>query len=405
MFSLWEIGSFNSAMLIARSWGRLENCDCVYGLWIKAPTEKSWVKFRLEEEDDSSSQKVEDFGVEFPRMEENSGNKLAGETNPNLVQIMVPKGKEVITESDQGQSRYLGDSSNPNDSNINGKEQNMDRHAINQETVLGESIAMDPILVKSVVADTQLGGPRWPRLCNSLIFKLSKGPFTNLVNVFLQRIQKDRGTEAIIQERNAPPWRLVGFYRHHEVNSRKHSWNLMRFLNNNSQLPTLFIGDFNEVVCGSEQVSHTRLRPNEQMENFKRVIRNCELNELKNLLGNSDTGFEVRFTGTYFTSNWIIDTGASSHVIGDLSILSDIVDISGCPIGVPDRKISWAIKSGTVCLSANLVLKDVLYLPQFACNLLSVTHASGRPLSHVLGCDSDCDDAISEVDGVHTGVE
>ncbi|GAA0161420.1 hypothetical protein LIER_39223 [Lithospermum erythrorhizon] len=67
------------------------------------------------------------------------------------------------------------------------------------------------------------------------------------------------------------------------------------------------------------------------------------------LLSNSDLGTEDRLTGTYLISNWIIDTGASSHITGDLNILFDIVDIPGCPIGLPGGKISSAIKSGTKC--------------------------------------------------------
>ncbi|GAA0159982.1 hypothetical protein LIER_16640 [Lithospermum erythrorhizon] len=34
--------------------------------------------------------------------------------------------------------------------------------------------------------------------------------------------------EAIITKRGSNPWRLVGFYGHHETGKRKYSWNLMR---------------------------------------------------------------------------------------------------------------------------------------------------------------------------------
>ncbi|GAA0143906.1 hypothetical protein LIER_04479 [Lithospermum erythrorhizon] len=63
--------------------------------------------------------------------------------------------------------------------------------------------------------------------------------------------------EACIKDGAAEPWRLVSFYGHHEVGSRKHSWNLMRLLNGLSVMPTMFIGDFNEVLHGHGHESKT----------------------------------------------------------------------------------------------------------------------------------------------------
>ncbi|GAA0153915.1 hypothetical protein LIER_12041 [Lithospermum erythrorhizon] len=48
--------------------------------------------------------------------------------------------------------------------------------------------------------------------------------------------------EACIKDGTNQPWRLVRFYGHHKVASRKQSWNLMRLLNGLSTLPTIFIG-------------------------------------------------------------------------------------------------------------------------------------------------------------------
>ncbi|GAA0149182.1 hypothetical protein LIER_08425 [Lithospermum erythrorhizon] len=83
--------------------------------------------------------------------------------------------------------------------------------------------------------------------------------------------------EACIKDGTNQPWRLVGFYGHHEVASRKHSWNLMRLLNGLSTLPTIFIGDFNEVLHRNEHVSQRRQRPTWQIERFRQVVRDCGL--------------------------------------------------------------------------------------------------------------------------------
>lgn len=58
--------------------------------------------------------------------------------------------------------------------------------------------------------------------------------------------------KAIVQEEDGTRWRLVGFYGHHEVNNRKLSWNLLRFLANKDDNPTMFLEDFNEVMRAQE---------------------------------------------------------------------------------------------------------------------------------------------------------
>ncbi|GAA0168242.1 hypothetical protein LIER_23003 [Lithospermum erythrorhizon] len=54
----------------------------------------------------------------------------------------------------------------------------------------------------------------------------------------------------------------------------------MRFINNTSQLPTIFIGDFNEVSRSNEHVSMRCVRPGRQMNNFQRAIDDCGLQDI-----------------------------------------------------------------------------------------------------------------------------
>ncbi|CAH9125205.1 unnamed protein product, partial [Cuscuta epithymum] len=47
-----------------------------------------------------------------------------------------------------------------------------------------------------------------------------------------------------------------------------------------------------------------------------------------------------RMTDTVSSCNWIIDTGAASHhVTGDPLCLTNIVRITGCPVGLPDGRV------------------------------------------------------------------
>ncbi|GAA0151956.1 hypothetical protein LIER_10557 [Lithospermum erythrorhizon] len=71
--------------------------------------------------------------------------------------------------------------------------------------------------------------------------------------------------EVSILERASPPWRFVGFYGHHETNKRKFFWNIMTLVNGLSNVPTLFIGDFNEVLSDDEHVSLRSPRPRWQI--------------------------------------------------------------------------------------------------------------------------------------------
>lgn len=97
-----------------------------------------------------------------------------------------------------------------------------------------------------------------------------------------------------------------------------------------------------------------------------------------NLLGNSTPKpTDDRLMGEYFINPWIIiDTGASMHVTGNIKLLSNLVNIPECPVGLPDGNKSFASKCGKARLSHGLVLKNVLYVPQLNCNLISVSHLS-----------------------------
>ena len=71
--------------------------------------------------------------------------------------------------------------------------------------------------------------------------------------------------------------------------------------------------------------------------------------------------------------NWIIDIGASHHMTGNLEYLTDLRNIMTCPIGLLNGKQAKALKERTVFLNEHIKLKNVLYVPWFNCNLISVS--------------------------------
>lgn len=98
-----------------------------------------------------------------------------------------------------------------------------------------------------------------------------------------------------------------------------------------------------------------------------------QVTALMNLINTEQNNCEP-MTGEMCDSEWIIDTGASHHITGTLSALSSIRDVGGRPVGLPDGSSIVATKEGDVFLTDCLVLRNVLFVPAFNCNLISVSH-------------------------------
>ncbi|KAK9714575.1 hypothetical protein RND81_06G104700 [Saponaria officinalis] len=77
--------------------------------------------------------------------------------------------------------------------------------------------------------------------------------------------------------------------------------------------------------------------------------------------------------GKLSTLPWIIDTGCSHHVTGDLASLLNARNVTACPVGLPDGKTVFATKEGVICLTENITLHNVLFVPHLPCNLISVS--------------------------------
>ncbi|XP_056697415.1 uncharacterized protein [Spinacia oleracea] len=92
---------------------------------------------------------------------------------------------------------------------------------------------------------------------------------------------------------------------------------------------------------------------------------------LAGLFGNSAIP-ENRLNGKFDNNAWIIDTGATHHIMGKKSLLFDTQQVE-YPVGLPNGEFVIATLEGSVCLSDTITLKHVLYAPHFSCNLLSVS--------------------------------
>ncbi|KAJ9561852.1 hypothetical protein OSB04_007012 [Centaurea solstitialis] len=96
---------------------------------------------------------------------------------------------------------------------------------------------------------------------------------------------------------------------------------------------------------------------------------------LTSLMGNAKIP-DQRLNGDFRKRLWIIDSGATHHVTGDVSWLRDLRKIPGRLVGLPDNKKVIGTHEGDVRLSDRIVLKNVLLVPKLNCNLISVTQLS-----------------------------
>ncbi|XP_075491104.1 uncharacterized protein LOC142529454 [Primulina tabacum] len=108
-----------------------------------------------------------------------------------------------------------------------------------------------------------------------------------------------------------------------------------------------------------------------------------------NLLNTQKDGNQERLNGKRRIMEWIIDTGASHHMTGRLESMSYVERVPACPVGLLDGKETIAEKSGTVVFNEYLKLKNVLYVPNLKCSLISVSQ-----LNEELNCVVQFNDKI-----------
>ncbi|KAH0679333.1 hypothetical protein KY284_020418 [Solanum tuberosum] len=94
---------------------------------------------------------------------------------------------------------------------------------------------------------------------------------------------------------------------------------------------------------------------------------------MRDMVNNYKTCTDERITGKYDKIPWIIDTGASNHMTANLKCMTDLREVVGYPVGLPDGQHTIATKERSVRLSENLKLENVLSVPSLKCNLISVS--------------------------------
>ena len=90
----------------------------------------------------------------------------------------------------------------------------------------------------------------------------------------------------------------------------------------------------------------------------------------------SSTGKHSFSSLNHSHNSWIVDSGATDHVCTVLSAFTSYKTIKPVLINLPNGQHVFANYSGTVVFTNKLYLFDVLYIPQFTCNLISASKLS-----------------------------
>ncbi|MDV3145744.1 MAG: hypothetical protein Q8736_02580, partial [Sweet potato little leaf phytoplasma] len=97
------------------------------------------------------------------------------------------------------------------------------------------------------------------------------------------------------------------------------------------------------------------------------------------------------------TCNWIIDTGATDHVTFNLAAFTSFKKIKPVLVKLPNGSQVFANVAGTVFFTPRLYLVDVLYIPSFTFNLISVSK-----LTNYLTCKLIFDKSLCIIQDLHS---
>lgn len=75
------------------------------------------------------------------------------------------------------------------------------------------------------------------------------------------------------------PWRIIGVYGYARAEDKALTWDLMLALGQQSSLPGLMVGDFNEIICNEEKFGGPRLQIGHMLR-FREALRDCSFEDL-----------------------------------------------------------------------------------------------------------------------------
>ncbi|WVY98379.1 hypothetical protein V8G54_030530 [Vigna mungo] len=106
--------------------------------------------------------------------------------------------------------------------------------------------------------------------------------------------------------------------------------------------------------------------------------------------GTGKTLLHFNITSDLGTTIWILDSSATDHVVSSLKHLHSYDQIKPVTTNLPNGITIQATRKGTIQLYDKICLKDVLYIPGFCYNLISISKLVLHNGVHVIFTNSTC---------------
>ena len=74
----------------------------------------------------------------------------------------------------------------------------------------------------------------------------------------------------------------------------------------------------------------------------------------------------------FHAANWVIDTGATNHMVHSIACFTIIIATLNTFVNLPNREVASVTHVGIVKISEHLILHNVLCVPSFSFNLIFV---------------------------------
>ncbi|CAN1225018.1 hypothetical protein LINPERPRIM_LOCUS2396 [Linum perenne] len=97
-------------------------------------------------------------------------------------------------------------------------------------------------------------------------------------------------------------------------------------------------------------------------------------------------------TACSFNTNhvWVVDSGASDHVVSFVSFLFQYKSVHGLTVALPNGTKIPVSHIGSARLSKLLVIHDVLVIPSFSFNLLSISKLTAQVACKAIFLSTSC---------------
>ncbi|XP_075648679.1 uncharacterized protein LOC142619466 [Castanea sativa] len=127
-------------------------------------------------------------------------------------------------------------------------------------------------------------------------------------------------------------------------------------------------------ACGVSAATGVSSPSDHANSNFINTMSGTTSNfSFKPTLQHSIFSAKVVDTDHFHTSDWVIDTGATDHMVHSVTCFTSITTTLNTHVNLPNGETALVTHIGTVKISAKLTLYNVLCVPSFSFNLISVS--------------------------------